>query len=31
MADWPPEDVDRLGELLARINRIGEAHEAEET
>ena len=31
MADWPPEDVERLGELLARLNRIGEAHEAEET
>ena len=29
LADWPAEDVDMLGELLARLNRLGEAHEAE--
>jgi DNA-binding MarR family transcriptional regulator len=29
LADWPAEDVDRLGELLARLNGIGEAREAE--
>jgi len=28
--DWPPEDVARLAELLGRLNRIGEAREAEE-
>lgn len=30
MADWLQEDVVRLGELLARLNRLGEAEEAEE-
>jgi DNA-binding MarR family transcriptional regulator len=30
LADWPPEDVARLGQLLGRLNRIGEAREAEE-
>jgi DNA-binding MarR family transcriptional regulator len=30
MADWPQEDVVRLGELLARLNRLGEAREPEE-
>jgi hypothetical protein len=30
MADWPRDDVARLGELLARLNRLGEAREAEE-
>ncbi|HLM03880.1 MAG TPA: MarR family transcriptional regulator [Blastococcus sp.] len=29
MSDWPEEDVARLAELLARLNSIGEAHEAE--
>src|SRR5688500_16682389 len=29
LADWPPDDVATLGELLARLNRIGEAREAE--
>jgi DNA-binding MarR family transcriptional regulator len=29
LADWPTEDVARLGELLARLNGIGEAREAE--
>ncbi|MCW2580447.1 MAG: transcriptional regulator, MarR family [Blastococcus sp.] len=29
LADWPAEDVARLGELLARLNGIGEAREAE--
>lgn len=29
LEDWPPEDVAQLGELLARLNRIGEAREAE--
>ncbi|MCW2683119.1 MAG: transcriptional regulator, MarR family [Blastococcus sp.] len=29
LADWPGEDVARLGELLARLNGIGEAREAE--
>jgi DNA-binding MarR family transcriptional regulator len=29
LADWPAEDVDRLGELLGRLNGIGEAREAE--
>ncbi len=29
LRDWPPEDVARLGELLARLNGIGEAREAE--
>ena len=29
LADWPGEDVVRLGELLARLNGIGEAREAE--
>jgi DNA-binding MarR family transcriptional regulator len=31
MADWPRDDVVRLGELLARLNRLGEARDAEET
>jgi DNA-binding MarR family transcriptional regulator len=30
MADWPQEDVERLGELLRRLNHLGEAREAEE-
>ncbi len=29
LGDWPAADVARLGELLARLNRIGEAREAE--
>ena len=29
LSDWPTEDVATLAELLARINRIGEAREAE--
>ena len=29
LADWPAEDVARLGELLGRLNSIGEAREAE--
>jgi len=29
LADWPTEDVARLGDLLARLNRLGEAREAE--
>jgi DNA-binding MarR family transcriptional regulator len=29
LSDWPAEDVARLGELLARLNGIGEAREAE--
>jgi DNA-binding MarR family transcriptional regulator len=29
LADWPADDVAALGELLGRLNRIGEAHEAE--
>jgi DNA-binding MarR family transcriptional regulator len=29
LGDWPAEDVARLGELLGRLNRIGEAREAE--
>ena len=29
MADWPGDDVVRLGELLHRLNRLGEAREAE--
>ncbi len=29
LADWPTEDVATLAELLARINTIGEAREAE--
>lgn len=29
MADWPQDDVVRLGELLGRLNRLGEAREAE--
>jgi DNA-binding MarR family transcriptional regulator len=29
LADWPTEDVARLGALLARLNRLGEAREAE--
>ena len=29
LADWPPDDIAMLGELLARLNRIGEAREAE--
>jgi DNA-binding MarR family transcriptional regulator len=27
--DWPAEDVAALAELLGRLNRLGEAHEAE--
>ncbi|WP_209305176.1 MarR family winged helix-turn-helix transcriptional regulator [Blastococcus sp. CT_GayMR20] len=30
MSDWPAEDVARLAELLGRLNRIGEARDAEE-
>jgi DNA-binding MarR family transcriptional regulator len=30
MSDWPQDDVARLGDLLARLNRLGEAREAEE-
>ena len=30
LSDWPAEDVARLGELLSRLNGIGEAREAEE-
>lgn len=29
LADWPADDVAALAELLGRLNRIGEAHEAE--
>ena len=29
MADWPADDVARLGELLGRLNAMGEAREAE--
>ena len=29
LADWPADDVVRLGELLRRLNRLGEAREAE--
>jgi DNA-binding MarR family transcriptional regulator len=29
LADWPAADVATLGELLGRLNRIGEAREAE--
>ena len=29
LSDWPTDDVATLAELLARINRIGEAREAE--
>jgi DNA-binding MarR family transcriptional regulator len=29
LADWPAADVARLGELLGRLNSIGEAREAE--
>jgi DNA-binding MarR family transcriptional regulator len=31
LADWPPSDVAVLAELLARLNGIGEAREAEAT
>ena len=31
LGDWPAEDVAVLGELLGRLNRIGEAREAEST
>jgi DNA-binding MarR family transcriptional regulator len=30
LADWPESDIVALGELLARLNNIGEAREAEE-
>jgi DNA-binding MarR family transcriptional regulator len=30
LADWPEADIVALGELLARLNTIGEAREAEE-
>lgn len=30
MANWPQEDVARLGELLGRLNRLGEEREARE-
>ena len=29
LSDWPADDVDRLGELLHRLNRLGDAREAE--
>ena len=29
LSDWPQEDIVALGDLLGRINRIGEAREAE--
>jgi DNA-binding MarR family transcriptional regulator len=29
LSDWPSDDVARLGELLGRLNRLGEAREAE--
>jgi DNA-binding MarR family transcriptional regulator len=29
LSGWPPEDVATLGELLDRLNRLGEAREAE--
>jgi DNA-binding MarR family transcriptional regulator len=29
LSDWPPADVSLLGELLARLNRVGEAREAD--
>lgn len=28
LGDWPAEDVARLGELLGRLNRVGEAQDA---
>jgi DNA-binding MarR family transcriptional regulator len=31
MADWPAEDVATLAELLGRLNRLGDAREAEPT
>jgi DNA-binding MarR family transcriptional regulator len=31
LADWPADDVVRLGELLERLNRLGDAREAEAT
>ena len=31
LGDWPAEDVARLADLLGRLNRIGEAREAENT
>ena len=30
LADWPADDVVRLGELLHRLNRLGEARESED-
>jgi DNA-binding MarR family transcriptional regulator len=30
LGDWPAADIATLGELLARLNRVGEAREAEE-
>ena len=30
MSDWPQEDIARLGELLGRLNRLGEEREARE-
>jgi DNA-binding MarR family transcriptional regulator len=29
LSDWPADDVATLGELLARLNRVGEAREAQ--
>jgi DNA-binding MarR family transcriptional regulator len=29
LSDWPTEDIATLGELLGRLNRLGEAREAE--
>jgi DNA-binding MarR family transcriptional regulator len=29
LGDWPPDDVARLAELLGRLNRLGEAREAQ--
>jgi len=31
LSDWPTSDVATLGELLGRLNRLGEAREAEDT
>jgi DNA-binding MarR family transcriptional regulator len=31
LSDWPADDIERLGELLHRLNRLGEAREAEAT
>ena len=31
LSDWPQDDIRALGDLLNRLNRIGEAREAQET